>query len=164
MADSRNIVLVRALVNGMPVMAGLESFSAPSVEKTTEDDKGGRFVSIKSVVGVTMGDWTLTLTNGAAEFIRAMGAGEHAEVTVLLSIKGDDGTKTQIKHEMSGEVLKAEGGDIKVGKDSLTITGTPYAYTLTQGGSVVHDINGKTQKCIVGGHDLLAEARSHVDL
>jgi phage tail tube protein FII len=164
MSDSRNIVLVRALVNGLPVMAGLESFSPPMVEKTTEDDKGGRFVSIKSVTGVTLGDWTLTLTNGAAEFIRAMGEGENAEITVLLSVKGDDGIKTQIKHEMSGEVLKAETGDIKVGKDSLTITGSPFAYTYTEGGSIVHDINGRTQKCVVGGKDLLTVARGHVDL
>jgi phage tail tube protein FII len=164
MPDSRNIVLVRALVNGLPVMAGLESFSPPVVEKTTEDDKGGRFVGIKTVVGATLGDFTLTLTSSDAQFIRAMGEGEAAEVTVLGSIKADDGTSVQIKHEMSGEILKADHGDIKVGKDSLTITGSPFAYTYTEGGSIVHDINGKTQKCVMGGKDLLAEARGHVDL
>ena len=164
MGDSRKKILVRAIVNGFPVQAALESFSPPSVEKTTEDEKGGRFVGLKSVVGVELGEWSLTLTGAHAELISAMGDGDQAEVTVLESVKSDDGAELPRSHAMSGEVTKAEEGDVKVGKESLTLTGTPFAYTLKENSVVVHDINAKTQKCVVGGKDLLETARRHVDI
>lgn len=164
MADSRKIVLVRALVNGLPVMGALEGFTPPGVEKTTEDNKGGRFVGYKTVMGAELGDWTLTLSGASPALIEAMGDGDQAEVTVLESIEGDDNVKVPRSHQMSGEVTKAELGEIKPGKEGLTLSGSPYAYTLTENGKVIHDINAKTQKCIIGGKDLLEDARRHVDL
>lgn len=164
MADTRQIILVRALVNGFPVMGALEGFSAPSVEKSTEGNKGGRFVGYETVVGAEVSDWTLTLSGASPELIESMGDGEGAEVTVMESIKGDDGSKVPRQHQMSGEVTKAELGEIKPGKEGLTLSGSPYAYTLTENGKVIHDINAKTQKCVVGGKDLLEDARRHVDL
>jgi len=164
MADTRQIVLVRALVNGFPVMGSLEGFSPPAVEKTTEDNKGGRFIGHKTVVGAELGDWSLTLTTSSPELIKSMADGDGAEVTVMQSIKGDDGVEVPRQHQMSGEILKAEDGEIKPGKEGMTLSGSPYAYTLTENGQVVHDINAKTQKCVVGGKDLLADARRNVDL
>lgn len=164
MADTRNIRLVRAMINGFEIMAALEGFTPPSVEKTTDEDKGGRFISMKTVTGIEIGDWTLNLSGASPELIASMGEGENTEITVLESIKGDDGSEVPRSHEMSGEVLKSELGEIKPGKESLTLSGSPYAYTMKENRQIIHDINKKTQKCIVGKKDLLATARRHVGL
>lgn len=164
MADKRHLVLLRALVNGFPVMASLEGFSPPVVEKTTDDSKGGRFVGYKRVTGATVSDWSMTLSGASAELINAMGLGEDCEVTVLGSIEGDDGRKIPVKHQMSGEMTKADPGELKQGEDKITLTGSPFAYTFTEDRKTVHDINAKTQKCVIGGKDILADHRRNVSL
>lgn len=164
MADKRHITLMRANINGYEIMGSLESFKPSDPEKSTEERKGGRFVGYKSVVGVVLPDWTLTLSGASAAAINAMGAGESCEVTVFASVKGDDGKEVPVKYQMSGEVVKAEKSDVKVSEDNIVLTGSPYAYTFTENGRVVHDVNAKTQKCIVGGKDILATARKNVGL
>lgn len=164
MADKRNVVLLRAIINGFPVMAALDGFNPPPVEKTTEDAKGGRFIGHKHVVGATMGDWSLSLSGASPEAIMSMGVGEQCEVTVMGSIEGDDASKVPVKYEMSGHVVKADQGEVKQGENKLTLTGSPYAYTHTENRKIIHDINAKTQKCIIGGEDMLAEHRRNVGM
>lgn len=164
MADSRHIELMRAEINGFEVMASLEGFTAPDPEKITAEVKGGLFVGYKKTVGATLPDWSLSLSGASAELVKAMGVGEDCEVTVYASIKGDDGTSVPAKYEMSGEVIKADKGEAKVGEEKLTLTGSPYAYTFTENNRVVHDVNAKTQKCVIGGKDILEKARRNVGM
>ena len=164
MADGRNLVLLRAYVNGYPVMASLEGFTPPPVEKVTEEYKGGRYIAEKRVIGVTLGDWTLTLVGADADIIGAMGLGDDCEVTVLGSVRDENGESVPQKYEVSGECTSADEGDLKPGKQSTTLKGSPYAFTKTEGSRVVHDINTRTQKAVVGGKDLLANDRRNVDL
>lgn len=145
-------------------MASLESFTPPDPEKITADVKGGMFVGYKKVVGASMPDWSLSLSGASADLIKSMGAGTECEVTVYASVKGDDGSSVPVKYEMSGEVTKADKGEVKVSEDKLTLTGSPYAYTFTENNRVVHDVNAKTQKCVIGGKDLLEKARRNVGM
>jgi phage tail tube protein FII len=164
MADSRHVELLRAEINGFEVMASLEGFTPPDPEKITADVKGGMFVAYKKVVGATLPDWSLTLSGASADLIKSMGVGSECEVTVYASVKGDDSSSVPVKYEMSGEVIKADKGEVKVSEDKLTLTGSPYAYTFTENNRVVHDVNAKTQKCVIGGKDLLEKARRNVGM
>ena len=164
MADGRNMVLLRAYLNGFPIMASLEGFTPPPITKETEDMKGGRFIAEPRVIGLTMGDWSLNLAGADADLVNSMGNGRDNELTVEGSVENEDGSATKIEYNCSGEVTVVDEGEIKVGKQSVTVTGKPYAYRKKEAGNIVHDVNNRTQKAVVGGTDLLERHRKNVSL
>lgn len=166
MSDTRNYRLVRAIINGQPFMGALEGFTPPTVSKKTEESRGGRFVSGETVVGLEKLTGEIKLSGVTAELLMSQGleAGEYSEITVLGSAEDSDKQRQPLKWEHTCEITHIKSAEIKPGKFDHTLAFTCRAYRHTDNGQVVYDINVRTQTCLIGGKDLLAEHRANVEM
>ncbi|WP_027858381.1 phage major tail tube protein [Marinobacterium jannaschii] len=166
MADTRVTRLTRAIINGNPVMGELEGYTPPPVEKEMEDAKGGRFFAEKIMTGLKVGDASFKLSGVPVEVLQAMGVtrGESCEITVLGVTIDEDGVELPQRWEHSGEIISIKQDEVKPGKESRTLEYSCKAYKHMDGGKVIYDLNTRTQKCVVGGKDLLENARKLVEM
>lgn len=166
MADTRVYRLVRCIINGLPFMGELESYTPPEVKKTMEDAKGGRFVAGEVAVGVEKLTGSIKLTGATAEVLRAQGVAvdEMVEIAVLGSSEDEDKIKLPLRWEHTAEITSIKSGEVKPGKFDHTIEFSCRAYKHTDSGRTIYDIDVKTQKCVIGGVDQLAVHRAFVEL
>jgi phage tail tube protein FII len=166
MADTRVFRLVRAIINGYPVMGELEGYSPPDIEKEMEEAKGGRFVAGEVFVGLKKGPATLKLTGVGPLVMKSMGVSrsESCEITVLASAIDEDGIELPMSWSHSGEIISIKSDEVKPGKFSHSLEFSVKSFVHIDGGVVIYDINERTQKCVVGGKDLLETSRANVVL
>lgn len=166
MADTRVTRLVRAVINGHPVMGELEGYTPPPVEKEMEESRGGRFFAEKIMTGVKVGDASFKLAGISAGVLEAQGISrsESCEITVLGAAIDEDGVETPQRWEHSGEIISIKRDEVKPGKESYTLEYSCRAFKYVDGGKTWHDLNARTQKCVVGGVDLLEVSRKLVEL
>lgn len=168
MAGERTRMLLAVTFNGYPLLGEVEGHNPPTVEKETEDSRGGRFAGTKSVVGVALGDWTLKVAGASAELLQAYGVTEGAQ-TVQVDVKSTekdvDGRLYGKHYSYTGEILKVEEDELKMGsKPMVTVTGHPKAYKQTEDGKTIYDIDLKTQVIDLGSGDIMLEARRKAGL
>ena len=166
MVDVRSRRLVRCVINGVTIQGALEEYMPPEVEKQYEEAKGGRFVPDEILAGLSVGRSSYKLTGISVELLATMGVseGELVESTVMISVEDENGAVRSIRHEESGRVVSVKEDAIKPGVEGATLEFSPRAYKRSENGAVSYDIDRKTQKCVVGGRDLLLEHRQAVDL
>jgi phage tail tube protein FII len=147
-------------------MSGLDEYNPPDIEKEMEDAKGGRFVGGEVFVGLKKGTASLKLMDVNSGILQAMGVSrsQSCEITVLASALDEDGVELPLRWEHSGEVISIKSDGVKPGKSSHTLEFSVKSYKHVDGVFVAYDINERTQKCIVGGVDLLEVARLNVGL
>jgi P2 family phage contractile tail tube protein len=166
MADTRVYRLVRAIINGIPVMGSLDGYTPPPLEKEMEEAKGGRFLADEIMVGMKKGNASLKISGVTPGIIKAMGVSraESCEITVLGAARDEEGVEVPLRWEHSGEVVSINSDEIKPGKMSHTLEFSCKSYTHTDNSEVLYDIDARTQKCVVGGVDLLEQSRANVEL
>lgn len=166
MADARTYRLVRAVINGLPVMGELESYTPPEVKRIMEDVKGGRFIASEIAIGLEKLTGEIKLSGVTAELLASQGVevDEFSEITVLGSAEDADKVKTPMKWEHTCEITSIKSSEVKPGKFDHTIAFSCRAYKHTDTNTVIYDINTKTQKCVIGGKDLLEQHRANVEM
>jgi P2 family phage contractile tail tube protein len=166
MADTRVVTLVRAIINGFPVMGSLDEFTPPTIEKEMEETKGGRFVAGEIMTGVKQSNASMKISGVDSAVLKAMGVSrsESCEITVLGSAIDEDGAQVALRWELSGEIVSINTDPIKPGKMSHSLEFSCKTYRHTDAGEEIYHINIRTSICVIGGIDILEAARGHVEL
>lgn len=166
MAEMRNIVLSRTIINSMPLVAEVEGYSPPDVKKKTEETKGGRFVSGEATVGLEPLKGKLVLVGATADLLNTfeIEVDSYSEITVLASTLDELKNKTPLRYEHTCEITSATCEEIKPGAYKYTLEFVCRAYTFTDNGKVVFDIDVPTQKAVLFGKDMMEKHRANVEM
>lgn len=163
MGQSSTVRAIAAHSNGIPLIGKTKEFKAPTVEKTTESVSDGRFVEGTRVKGVKVGNWSFKQEGMSAETAGFFNleSNDTYSLTFKESVEDSEGVERVYIHEITGEVIKSTKDASKTGdEDVWDVEGFVDTYKMTIDGSVVHDINMKTQKVLCFGKDLTS---SHVN-
>jgi len=163
MSQSTTVRAIAAHTNGIPLIGKTKEFKAPSPEKITEAVGEGRFIEGNRIKGVKLDNWSFKQEGMTAEIAGQFGlqSGDTYSLTFKESVEDSEGVAHVYVHELTGEVVKSQKDTSKVGdEDVWDVEGFANTYKMTIDGTVVHDINIKTQKVICYGADLTS---SHVD-
>lgn len=154
--------ILAATLQGYPLLEEIEEFTPTNIEKTMEASRGGRFVARELMVGLENMASSIVL-NGADSALFAdlnPQAGEDVELYVRESWETEDGEAVSVKHEITGTVNKVESRAVKMGEfPQRTIELAVIASKRTEGDTLIHDINVRTQKVDLGQGDLMEAHR-----
>lgn len=165
MAGQRTLVLAEVVIEGHRFFGELEEHTPPVVEKKTEDAKGGRFASSKTIVGVTVGNATLKLKGATVGALQVYGLqeDERAQIDVKASYKDEDGNTYAEHCSYTGDIIKVDDGARGTQAVSeTTIEIAPRIYKHTEDGTTRYDINLDTQVINLGKGDIMAQHRSNL--
>uniref|UniRef100_A0A6M3J602 Putative tail tube protein n=1 Tax=viral metagenome TaxID=1070528 RepID=A0A6M3J602_9ZZZZ len=168
MAGQRTRMLMGATVNGYPVMSELEGFTPPDVKKVMEEVQGGRFVPGEIWVGLEKMNYELKIGGLIGALAKAYGLqqGEICQIDVKTSERDEDGKDYAVHYSLSGQLTGIKEDELK-GKSKAglaTLSGTCTAYKKTENGTVLYDINVKTQVIDLGRGDVMASHRRNVGI
>ena len=167
MAGQRSRKLLAATVNGHPLLAEIDEFTPPEVKKVMEETRGGKFIADEIMVGLEKLTYEIKLLGATAELLSAYGLqqGEICQVDVKESQQDKDSNKFAIHYSLSGEIVSVKDENVKMGsKPGSTISASLTAYTKKEDGTIIYDINTKTQVINLGQGDIMAEHRRNVGL
>jgi len=167
MAGQFTRMLVAATINGQPLLGEVGDFTPPSITKTMESVRGGKFIPSEIMVGLDQMEYSVQIFGATAELLQSYGlsAGEFPQVDVKEALQDEDGNRVMVHYSLSGEIKKVEESAVSMGsKPEVTFTGSPFAYKKLQGGQTIYDINTKTQVIDLGQGDIMAEHRRAVGL
>jgi hypothetical protein len=167
MSGQRARMLLGATVNGSPILAELEEFTAPEIKKVMEEVLGGRFIPDEIWVGLEKMGYELKISGPTADLLSAYGLkpGEVCQVDVKSSEVDGDGKTFKVHYSMSGEITGVKEETIKSkSKPGATITASVKVYKKTEDGKTVYDINTKTQVIDLGKGDVMAVHRRNVGI
>lgn len=159
MSQSTTVLAIAAHTNGVPLIGKTKEFKPPTVEKVTESVGGGRAIEGTRTKGWKMNPWSFQQEGMTAEIANQMGLaqGDTYSLTFKESVEDSDGNEIPYVYEITGEVTKrGKDGSKTTDEDVWSLEGFADTYKLTIDGTVVDDINIKTQKVIIGGVDQMA--------
>lgn len=165
MSQSSTTLGIAAHTNGVPLIGKTKEFKPPTVEKVTETVSGGRAIEGTRTKGWKMNPWSFQQEGMTAEIANQMGlgAGDTYSLTFKESILDSDGNSIPYVHEITGEITKrGKDGSKTTDEDVWSLEGFANTYKLTIDGTVVDDINIKTQKVIIGGVDQMADHLANI--
>lgn len=146
-----------AQVEDVPLVNEIDEFTPPKIKpKLATVD--GAFVESEETVGLEKIDYTLKLRGELDQISNAIGQYilSNAQINVTEQGKTTEDGRYKLEYSLYGPITNIEQETVKMGeKPIVTITGTCKAYKQTDTGTVIHDINVKTGKLIVGGVDLM---------
>ena len=167
MSGQRSRKLLAATVNGHPLLAEIDELTPPEVKKVMEETRGGKFISDEIMVGIEKLGYELKLVGATAGLLSAYGLkqGEICQVDVKASEQDKDGNKFAIHYSLSGEIINVKDETVKMGsKPGVTLSGSLTAYKKTENGTILYDINTKTQVINLGQGDIMADHRRNVGI
>ncbi len=167
MAGQRTLKIMAATVNGHPLLAEIEEYTAPMVKKVMESARGGKFIPDEIMVGLEKLNYKLKINGATVSLLNSYGfkEGEICQVDVKCSEQDKEGNTFAIHDSLSGLIISIESEAMKMGaKPTCTIEGTLSAYSKTEDGKTIYNINTKTQVINLGQGDMMAEHRRNVGL
>ncbi|WP_051227898.1 phage major tail tube protein [Oceanospirillum beijerinckii] len=166
MAETRAIVLSRALINGMPLVAEMESYTPPEITKKMEETKGARFVPGEVMTGLEVMKGKMVTVGATDEMLLTLGidVDSYSEITVLGSTLDEQKNKIPLRWEHTCEVSSIKTEEIKGGLYKHTIDFTCRAFKHQDNGKIIHDIDVPTQKAVIFGKDFMEKHRANVEL
>lgn len=166
MAETRAIVLSRALINGMPLVAEMEDYTPPEITKKMEETKGGRFASSEIMVGLEVMKCKIVTTGATDDMLLTLGidADSYSEITVLGSSLDEQKNKIPLRWEHTCEVTSIKTEAIKGGVYKHTLDITCRAFKHMDNGKIIHDIDVATQKAVLFGKDFMEAHRANVEM
>jgi P2 family phage contractile tail tube protein len=167
MAGQRTRKIMTATIEGNPLLGEVEEYTPPEIKKTMEDSRGGKFVPDEVWVGMEKMNFELKIVGASQSLLAAygLGEGETCQIDVKTSEEDKDGNKFAIHDSLTGRIINVKEETIKMGeKPTVTITGSPTAYSKTENGTTIYDINTSTQKLNLGNGDLMEAHRRNVGI
>jgi uncharacterized protein len=154
--------IIAATFQGYPLLEEIESFTPVNTEKTMEASRGGRFVGRELMVGLENMTASIVL-NGADSALfgdLSPAAGEDVELYVREAWETEDGEAISVKHEITGTVNNVESRETKMGEfPQRTVSIAVIASKRTEGDTLIHNINVRTQVVDLGSGDLMEAHR-----
>ncbi|CAG9001766.1 MAG: hypothetical protein CENE_03793 [Candidatus Celerinatantimonas neptuna] len=147
-----------ANLDGVPLVNELEEFTPPKI-KPKMADQTGAFVASQVAVGLEKMDWTLKVKGELDQISNALGQYivSNAQVNVTEQGKTTDDSQYKLAYSLYGPITGIEQDAVKMGEQpTCTISGTCNSFKQTDTGVVIHEINVKTGKLVVGGVDLMS--------
>lgn len=159
--------ILAATMQGYPLLEEIESFTPVNVEKTMEDSRGGRFVGRQLMVGLENMTASIVLNGADSEMFADLNpqTGEDVELYVRESWETQDGGAVSVKHEITGTVNKVESREVKMGEfPQRTVELAVIASKRTEGGTLIHNVNVRTQYVDLGNGDIMEPHRRAADV
>lgn len=154
--------LLAGTFQGYPLLEEIEEFTPTNVEKTMEASRGGRFVSRELMVGLENMTASIVLTGADSAMFADLNppTGEDVELYVRESWETEEGEAVSVKHEITGTVKKVESRAVKMGEfPQRTVELAVIASKRTEGDTLIHNINVRTQVVDLGSGDLMEAHR-----
>ncbi|CED71539.1 putative phage tail tube protein [Aliivibrio wodanis] len=159
MAADRIARRLTAVLEGVPWMNEIVEISMPEITFKTQATDGS-FLEMEDVTRLNKLTWSVKVRGDRKAISQALGKFMMKPGQFNVTEKGAtrQGEKYSEEHSLYTTVTSVKPNPKKMGeKPECTIEGVCEAYKLTDTGSVVHDINGTTGKCLVFGVDLMSE-------
>lgn len=167
MAGQRVRTLLRALIDGVPLMNELEEYTSAQPKKKMEEVKGGGFIAGDIFTGIEKMSGTLVIKGATHEVLAKYGlsAGTKVPVAIRESFRDEDGKLITIKEDWVGEVMTVEESGKKSGElPQHTLTISCDSSKRTENGKVLWNVSRRAHICDLGNGDLLEQDRAAVGI
>ena len=151
---------ISAQVESVPLANEIIEITPPEIKTKTAANEG-QFVASEDVVGIEKLSWSIKVRGEHGQLTAAIGRYlmGNAQINVVEKGKSVENVPYVEEYSMYGPITAVKKDSIKAGeKPTVTIEGTCKAYKQTDTGTVVHDIDTRTGKTIIGGVDLMGDA------
>lgn len=151
-----------ATLQGVPLMATIEEFEAPLIEFEMEELTGGRFVAEEMAKGLKALTARITLNGTGLPIFTVLAVTQGADVLLTVHDAGVDQDNLEwfTYHLCGGRIKKIEEKTLKMKDKPVTVIELALrTYTRLENGTPMVDIDARTQKCVIGGHDVTKGAR-----
>ncbi|MFJ4197017.1 phage major tail tube protein [Pseudomonas sp. NPDC089534] len=165
MFTNRNRQAIAATLQGLPLSATVEEFTAPKIEFDMENMTGGRFIVEEMAKSAKALGAKLILQGAGPEIMLALGVklGDDILLNVREAGQDQDGNTWFTYHTVGGKLKSLEEGTVKMGeKPKTTLELSCRTYNRLENGVPVIDIDVRTQKFVLNGVDILGDARRAV--
>ncbi|WP_085581463.1 MULTISPECIES: phage major tail tube protein [unclassified Pseudomonas] len=165
MFTNRNRQAIAATLQGLPLSATVEEFTAPKIEFDMENMTGGRFIVEEMAKSAKALGAKLILQGAGPEVMLALGVklGDDILLNVREAGQDQDGNTWFTYHTVGGKLKSLEEGTVKMGeKPKTTLELSCRTYNRLENGVPVIDIDVRTQKFVLNGVDILGDARRAV--
>ncbi|MBV4460013.1 phage major tail tube protein [Pseudomonas sp. COR58] len=165
MFTNRNRQAIAATLQGLPLSATVEEFTAPKIEFDMENMTGGRFIVEEMAKGAKALGAKLILQGAGPEVMLALGVklGDDILLNVREAGQDQDGNTWFTYHTVGGKLKTLEEATVKMGeKPKTTLELSCRTYNRLENGVPVIDIDVRTQKFVLNGVDILGDARRAV--
>lgn len=165
MFTNRNRQAIAATLQGLPLSATVEEFTAPKIDFDMENMTGGRFIVEEMAKSAKALGAKLILQGTGPEIMLALGVklGEDILLNVREAGQDQDGNTWFTYHTVGGKLKILDEALIKMGeKPKTTLELSCRTYTRLENGIPVIDIDVRTQKFVLNGVDILGDARRAV--
>lgn len=159
--------ILAATMQGYPLLEEIDSFTPPDPEKTMETSRGGRMVGRELMVGLENLTGSIVVNGADSAMVSDLNPmpGEDVELYVREAWETENGESISVKHEITCEVTKIESRQVKMGEfPQRTINFTVIATKRTEGDTLIHDINVRTQKVNLGQGDIMEAHRRAAEI
>ena len=155
-------------VDGRGYAGECEELTPPKLTlKTDEFRNGGMDAPVEVELGLEKLEASFSLTKYDADVLRLFGLapGNNKPLTLGGSVIGENGNETAVLINITGYLKEIDQGSWKPG-DKSTLKGSVAVnyYKHTVGGSVLHEIDIKNMKRIIGDIDQLATTRANLGM
>lgn len=151
-----------ATLQGLPLMQTIEDFDPPPIEFEMEELQGGRYIAEEMAKGMKSLTAKITLQGVGLPIITALALSRGSNILLTVQDVGvdEDDDEWFTYHICGGKLKKFEEKTLKMKDKPVTVLEIALnTYTRTENGVPMVDINTRTQKCMIGGVDIIKGAR-----
>lgn len=159
MAGQTAFIAVEALVDGHPLIAEFEEYTAPEIKKVMESAQGGMYMDREIEVGLEKMTFELKISGLplAARHSYGLKVGTQSQIDIIYQNRDDEGTIYKTKDALTCNITGVKDDPVKMkSKASCTISGACIAFKRTENGSIVYDIDIRTNYYDLGQGNILA--------
>lgn len=167
MAGQQVRMLLRVLVDGIPMMAEVEEYTSARPKKKMEDLKGGGFVAGDIFTGIEKMEGTIVLKGAPTEVLAKYGlsGANKVPITIKETLMDEDGKRVNVVEDWIAEMTAVEESDKGQGQLSQqTLNFTCDTSKRTENGKVLWNVSRRAHICDLGNGDLLEQDRAGVGI
>lgn len=156
---------IAATLQGLPLSATVDDFTPPKIEFEMEEMRGGRFITEQMAKSAKSLSCILTLQGMGPEIMLALGVklGDDILLNVREAGQDQDGNTWFTYHTVGGKLKTLTETKMEMSKKPTTVLELSCrTYNRIENGIPVIDIDVRTQKFMLGGVDILGDARRAV--
>lgn len=150
-------------VDGRGYAGQVEEFNPPKLTLQTQEFRaGGMDVPVMITMGMEAMNCDFSLKAYDRHVLAMFGVTEGSLVPLVLreALQSEDGTVTQVVHNMRGKITELDPGTSKPGEiPLLKCTLNLSYYKMQHGDQVVHEIDAQNMVRVINGSDALATMR-----
>lgn len=167
MAGQQTRVLLRMLVDGIPLMTEVEEYTSARPKKKMEEVKGGGFIAGDIFTGIEKMTGSIVVKGTPIDVLAKYGltGGNKVPVTIKESLRDEDGKRTTVVETWIAEMTDAEEsgkGQGQLGQHTLNFSCD--SSKRTENGKVLWNVSRRAHICDLGNGDLLEADRAAIGI